>query len=96
MNMEEKKDFEYYMSLKKSILASKCMRVQKQIDRLSPICDVSDVLRIMGENASLNRQMSHIDEAKDLVRAKLDELGVKYHEVDSMKNYVKLLLDAIK
>ena len=50
----------------------------------------------MGENASLNRQMSHIDEAKDLVRAKLDELGVKYHDVDSMKNYVKLLLDAIK
>ena len=65
MNMEEKKDFEYYMSLKKSILANKCMRVQKQIDRLSSICDVSDVLRIMGENASLNRQMSHIDEAKE-------------------------------
>lgn len=95
MNMEEK-SFEDYMKLQKQTLAYKCVNFQKQINRLSGICDVSDVLRIMGENASLNRQMSHIDEAKDLVRAKLDELGVKYHEIDSMKNYVKLLMDAIK
>lgn len=84
------------MKLKKQILAYRCVHFQKQINRLSSICDVNDVLKIMGENASLNRQMSHIDEAKDLVRAKLDELGVKYHKVDSMKNYVQLLLDAIK
>lgn len=94
--MKENRDFDYYMKLDKKYLASRCMRVQKQVDRLSSICDVNDVLKIMGENAALNRQMSHIDEAKDLVRAKLDELGVKYHKVDSMKNYVQLLLDAIK
>lgn len=94
--MDKKKGFEDYMKLQKQTLAYKCMSLQKQRDRLSSICDVNDVLKIMGENAALNRQMSHIDEAKDLVRAKLDELGVKYHKVDSMKNYVKLLLDAIK
>ena len=93
--MDKKKDFEDYMKLQKQTLAYKCVNFQKQIDRLSSICDVNDVLKIMGENAALNRQMSHIDEAKDLVRAKLDELGVKYHKVDSMKNYVQLLLDAI-
>lgn len=94
--MDKKKDFEDYMKLQKQTLAYKCVNFQKQMDRLSSICDVNDVLKIMGENAALNRQMSHIDEAKDLVRAKLDELGVKYHKVDSMKNYVQLLLDAIK
>ncbi len=94
--MDKKKDFEDYMKLQKQTLAYKCINFQKQIDRLSSICDVNDVLKIMGENAALNRQMSHIDEAKDLVKAKLDELGVKYHKVDSMKNYVQLLLDAIK
>lgn len=94
--MDKKKDFEDYMKLQKKTLAYKCVNFRKQMDRLSSICDVNDVLKIMGENAALNRQMSHIDEAKDLVRAKLDELGVKYHKVDSMKNYVQLLLDAIK
>lgn len=94
--MDKKKDFEDYMKLQKQTLAYKCVNFQKQMDRLSSICDVNDVLKIMGENAALNRQMSHIDEAKDMVRAKLDELGVKYHKVDSMKNYVQLLLDAIK
>ena len=94
--MEEKKGFDYYMSLQKQTLAYKCMNLQKQRDRLSGICDVTDVLKVMGENAALNRQMSHIDEAKDMIKGKLDELGVKYHKQDSIKNYVKLLLDTIK
>ena len=87
----EEKSFEDYMKLQKQTLAYKCVNFQKQINRLSGICDVSDVLRIMGENASLNRQMSHIDEAKDLVRAKLDELGVKYHDVDSYQSLLNIM-----